>query len=301
MKEQVSFLFSHRNLHGDTLDTVNATFRQLNDLRSQFDRATNIAHAERMTFEAKCRDSKKQVLVQMGKIEEQVDEFNYKADQKSMVQKYLDELDSLTKQLEIVKLKVHAINKEENKLGWNVTEFQQIITITDKMEPFKDLWNTTLTFRSEYASWSRSPIFNLEGLEVEKSHKNMSNKMTALRDMFEDNESAGPMGVAANILEQLERFSMYIPLIKCLTNSRLNEGHWKKISDILGFEMTPEDGNINWSHLMEQGALSEDNISAISLLDAEANKEHDLVIFGEVRQTLRAKRRRLRRARGAKW
>lgn len=61
VKEQVSFLFSHHSLHGDTLDTVNTTFRQLNELRTQFDRATNITHAERMIFEGRCRDSKKQV------------------------------------------------------------------------------------------------------------------------------------------------------------------------------------------------------------------------------------------------
>ena len=72
VRGQVAFLFKHKNLHGDTLDSVNATFRQLNELKDQYERATNIVHAERMTFEASCRDSKKTLLAQMGKIEDLV-------------------------------------------------------------------------------------------------------------------------------------------------------------------------------------------------------------------------------------
>ncbi|GMH83681.1 hypothetical protein TrST_g5859 [Triparma strigata] len=281
VRGQVAFLFKHKNLHGDTLDSVNATFRQLNELKDQYERATNIVHAERMTFEASCRDSKKTLLAQMGKIEDLVGEFNYKADLKGQTQKYLEELDSLTNQMEIVKIKVAAINKEENKLGWVISEFKQILTIEDMMDPFKDLWNIALTFRSEYASWTRSPIFNLDGNEVGKTHGAMAEKMASLKEILEDNEAAGPSGVAKQILDKLNSFSMYIPLIQALTNTRMTDIHWKEISDILGFEISPEDGTINWTNLMAQGALSQENIDKIALLDASANKDHDLVIFRE--------------------
>lgn len=183
--------------------------------------------------------------------------------------------------MEIVKIKVTAINKEENKLGWVITEFKQILTIEDMMEPFKALWNIALTFRSEYASWTRSPIFNLDGKEVGKTHGTMAEKMANLKDIFEDNEAAGPSGVAKQILDKLNSFSMYIPLIISLTNSRMTDVHWKEISEILGFEISPEDGSINWTNLMAQGALSQENIDKIALLDAAANKDYDLVVFRE--------------------
>jgi len=47
VKRQVTFLFTHNSLHGDTLDTVNTTYRQLGELRLQFEKATEIAHGER--------------------------------------------------------------------------------------------------------------------------------------------------------------------------------------------------------------------------------------------------------------
>ena len=288
VKEQVEFLLAQQNLHGDTLDTVNATFRQLRELKAQFERADDVAHKQRMSFETNCRSRKKQLLIQLGKVEAGVNEFNFKSDMKSMVQKYLEELDQLSKQLHDAKLGADIINQEETKLGWNVTEFMKISEVEDKMEPYKDLWSIALTFRSEYASWTRSPIFNLDGTEVEKNFNMMLEKMKMLKGVFEDKDAVGPANVAETIIEKLESYSMYIPLIKALTNKRLNELHWKSIGDILGFEISKDDASISWTNLMAQGALSEENIQQIKDLNDAANKEVDVRIFTEYVKTMDA-------------
>tara|TARA_B110000305_G_C19390096_1_gene614360 strand:+ start:781 stop:1164 length:384 start_codon:yes stop_codon:yes gene_type:complete len=90
---------------------------------------------------------------------------------KTQVQKYLEQLDSLSSSVEQAKIKASVINAEENKLGWVTTDFKQITVIEDKIEPFRELWTTSLTFRTEYNNWTRSPIFNLERQTVEKNHQ----------------------------------------------------------------------------------------------------------------------------------
>ncbi|GMI24163.1 hypothetical protein TeGR_g1942 [Tetraparma gracilis] len=281
VKDQVTFLYEHNCLHGDTLDTVNSTYRQLGELHAQFERATAIAHNERTSFENNCKSTKRALTTQLTTIEEMVDKYRFKCDVKSMVQKYLEELDSLTAQVDASKLKASVINQEENKLGWVPTEFKKITEIEDKIEPFKDLWNIALSFRSEYASWTRSPLFKLEGGEVATSHTSMSVRLEKLKETFEDNEAEGPAGVADQILETLNGFQKYIPFLKALTNPRLDLHHWKRISDILGFEISPEDKSVNWSNLNDQGALSQDNIDSIAELSNQANREYDRVVFGD--------------------
>lgn len=280
-KEQVDFLLAHQSLHTETLDTVNSTFRQLRELKSQFERADGIAHAQRLLFESNCRTRKKHLLTQLGKVDAGVNEFNFKSDMKSMVQKYLEELDQLARLLDDARLSAGIINAEETKLGWNVTDFVKITEVEDKMEPFKELWSIAFTFRSEYASWTRSPIFNLDGVEVEKNFNMMLEKMKALKGIFEDNDVVGPGNVAESIIEKLDSYAMYIPLILALTNKRLNNLHWKSIGDIMGFEISKDDASVSWTNLMAQGALGEENIEKIKELNDGANKEVDVLIFTE--------------------
>ena len=234
-----------------------------------------------MNFEGNCKGTKKALVGSLTTVEEMVDTFKYKSDLKSMASKYLEELDSLAGQLGTSKLKASVINQEENKLGWVPTEFKSIGLIEDKIEPYRDLWNIALAFRSEYASWTRSPMLKLDGGEVEATHSSMTEKMEGLKSSFEDNEAVGPAGVADQILETLNGFKRYIPFLRALTNSRLDDSHWKSISSILGLGISSEDVAISWSNLNDQGILSVENVDAIAALSNEANREYDRVVFGD--------------------
>ena len=96
--------------------------------------------------------------------------------------------------------------------------------------------------------------------------------------------------MASGILEKLDSYNMYIPVVKALTNKELNAGHWKQIGEILGFEISPDDASINWTNLMTQGALNEENVEKISVLNAEAIKEKELVLFSSQLENMKVSR-----------
>ena len=279
IKDQVNFMFEHSALTGDILDSVYGTYRQVKDVDTQFHRATEIAHAKRMEFENNARDIKRALMNNLKNLEDQVDTFKLKGDMKLMVQKYLEQLDSLSTSVEQAKLKANVINQEESKLGWVTTDFKQITVIEDKVEPFRMLWSTSLTFRAEYASWTRSPLFNLDRQAVEENHKNRLAKMLKLKERFEEDGAPEPASVAASVAEKLQAFGIHIPLLRALTNTRLQKGHWKKISAIVGFTISPNDNAVSWTNLKDQGALTEENIKKITVLSTEADKDYDQVVY----------------------
>jgi len=107
----------------------------------------------------------------------------------------------------------------------------------------------------------------------------MLEKMLKLKKLFEDDGAGEPSRVAASIAEKLQGFEIHIPLLKALTNTRLQKGHWVKISEIVGFTISPTDNAVSWTNLKDQGALTEATISMITVLSKEADRDYDQVVF----------------------
>jgi len=107
----------------------------------------------------------------------------------------------------------------------------------------------------------------------------MLKTMLRLKQRFQDDEAREPSNVAAKIAEQLETFKMHIPLLKALTNTRLQRNHWSKISEIVGFAISPKDNAVSWTNLKDQGALTEETIAQITVLSTHADRDYDQVVF----------------------
>jgi hypothetical protein len=60
------------------------------------------------------------------------------------------------------------INEEEERLGWNQTDFELLKKASDVLSPFAKLWKTADNFSKSYRKWFHGSVYGLDGEQVQK-------------------------------------------------------------------------------------------------------------------------------------
>ena len=58
----------------------------------------------------------------------------------------------------------------------------------------------------------------------------------------EREEEFAPLKMSESIQDQIDQFKEHIPVVHILANPGLRERHWVKMSEIIGFNITPDSG-----------------------------------------------------------
>lgn len=65
----------------------------------------------------------------------------------------VDALMKLQENLDAAKLEMEQVNKEEELLGWEQTDYPQLQMMVKAKEPYEKLWNTTYLFHRKQDEW----------------------------------------------------------------------------------------------------------------------------------------------------
>lgn len=64
---------------------------------------------------------------------------------------------------------METINYNEELIGFNVTEFNKLTEIQEKLTPQKNLWNLISNFKKKKTSWTKETnIFKLDPEDIER-------------------------------------------------------------------------------------------------------------------------------------
>ena len=65
----------------------------------------------------------------------------------------VEQLTTLSQNLEAARDELEAINKEEVLLEWEASQFPQLQTMFQMKDPYDKLWNTALQFATKSDEW----------------------------------------------------------------------------------------------------------------------------------------------------
>lgn len=83
-----------------------------------------------------------------------------------------------------------------------------------------------------------------------------------------------PYGIACKILDVVQEFKDQMPIIKTLGNRGLQLRHWDKISEVIGFPMSTEKGDLTLDRILKAGF--EEYVPRFEVISDSATKENQL-------------------------
>ncbi|KAI9093996.1 dynein heavy chain, N-terminal region 2-domain-containing protein, partial [Phlyctochytrium arcticum] len=189
----------------------------------------------------------------------------------SEMPEYLKKIKLLEAKLRELGDTVRRINVEEELLEWEKTPFSKLQQTNDLLTPYKQLWETTSTYQTEYAKWMNGSFRELHAETVEEQVQSMFRIMFKLTKTF--SEQPVPRKVADSVKNRLDRFKAHLPLISVLRNPGLRDRHWEQMAEIVGQPIHPDEST-SLSKILEMNL--EQHLPEFEAISDAASKEFSL-------------------------
>jgi dynein heavy chain len=132
------------------------------------------------------------------------------------------------KQIEEYRLELEQLNKEEQLLGFEVSQFPILQQIVNLKDPFDRLWFTFHNFQSKEAQWLKGSFIGLNSEEINEEVQNNWRTMHKLQKSFAD--AINPRKVADFTKHKIDRFKNHLPVLQIICNPGLKPRHWQQVN-----------------------------------------------------------------------
>ncbi|XP_057310450.1 dynein axonemal heavy chain 3-like isoform X2 [Hydractinia symbiolongicarpus] len=270
--ERLQFLLTYAHLSEEDTKLNSNVFGWPKRIQKIFELSDNRIRTRK---ENAANDLKKKLEDFKEKLElchKDVDQFRKKEVMSSEeVVKNVQKLDELDAFIEEARLEAELLNKDEELLEWEVTQFSTLAGIMAIKEPYDRLWRTALQFNNSYDEWMNGPFININAENVEDSISTMWRTMFKLGKTFAD--AAGPRRVSESIKTKIDKFKNNLPLLSCICNPGLRDRHWTQISEAVELDVRP-DSTTSLSHMIEFGLQK--YLDRMNEISSSASKEYSL-------------------------
>ncbi|EUB58895.1 Dynein heavy chain 7, axonemal [Echinococcus granulosus] len=166
-----------------------------------------------------------------------------------------------------------AITREEKLLQFEQSEFPQIFEMRKVMEPYEKLWRTAKDFEEKSKAWLASPYWKVDAAAVETEITEMYKTIHRLTKILIDQPAS--LKVAQKLRAKIEKFLEYLPTMQVVCNPGIQQRHWERISEVVGFEVLPTSETPLYK-LIDLGL--EEFLPRLEEIASAAAKEHKLEV-----------------------
>ncbi|OXB54864.1 hypothetical protein ASZ78_010638, partial [Callipepla squamata] len=215
--------------------------------------------------EQKLTQKYEELTVELQKLTQTVTEFDEYSELGCMRQ-YVADLRALQKRIQEAEEAVAFIHKEETLLKWKLTDFPLLNNLKIEIEPYQKLFHLILRWQQTEKRWMDGAFLELNGEIMEAELGEFSQEMYKMSELFQQKQqkiqqdlkksSRRTVGekqeegiktnptltMCSSVLEQMKDFKEYIPTVKVLCNPGIRTHHWQQMSNIVGYDLTPDTG-----------------------------------------------------------
>ncbi|XP_070559445.1 dynein axonemal heavy chain 12-like isoform X2 [Ptychodera flava] len=273
------------------------------NIQPVFDENDDLVEDAKRKGERELLEKREKVMLELEKLKRRVEEFGEYGELDMMVQ-YVNDVRAVQKRVNDAQESISTINKEEALYKWDKTNYPEVDEITVGIEPYQKLFGMVVKWQRAEKKWMDGSFLELNSEAIEGEADEFWREIYKITKVFvnakkkgdaeksknapvrrrrpgeedddkkeEDEPGMAALKVCNTIQEQVKEFKEYIPVISTLCNPGLRQRHWEKISDIAGFDMTPDTGSTlrkvlkkNLDPFMEQ----------FETISAAASKEYSL-------------------------
>nr|XP_006252735.1 dynein axonemal heavy chain 12 isoform X3 [Rattus norvegicus] len=232
-----------------------------------FDENDELIENSKRTKENELIAKREKLILEIEKESRRMEEFTEFAELDRM-QQYVADVRHLQKRIQDSEEAVQFINKEEELFKWELTKYPELEKLKVTIEPYQKFFNFVLKWQRTEKRWMDGGFLDLNGESMEadidefsrevfktlkffqtKQKKELQEKRKAARkrSLMEEKPEEEPkesptITMCATVMEQIKVFKEYIPTVSILCNPGMRARHWKQMSEIVGYDLTPDSG-----------------------------------------------------------
>ncbi|XP_070246928.1 dynein axonemal heavy chain 12 isoform X4 [Myotis yumanensis] len=263
-----------------------------------FDENDEIIEVAKRKKENELIAKREKLILELEKESRRMEEFAEFAELDRM-QQYVTDVRQLQKRIQESEEAVQFINKEEELFKWEVTKYPELDKLKVNIEPYQKFFNLVLKWQRTEKRWMDGGFLDLNGESMEadvdefsreifktlkffqmklKKELQEKRKLAKRRSLGEERVEEEPkenptINMCSTVMENIKVFKENIPTVSILCNPGMRTRHWKQMSEIVGYDLTPDSGTtlrkvlkLNLSQYLEQ----------FEVISAGASKEFSL-------------------------
>uniref|UniRef100_A0A3Q1LZ19 Dynein axonemal heavy chain 12 n=1 Tax=Bos taurus TaxID=9913 RepID=A0A3Q1LZ19_BOVIN len=218
---------------------------------------------------------REKLILEVEKESRRMEEFAEFAELDRM-QQYVTDVRQLQKRIQESEEAVQFINKEEELFKWELTKYPELDKLKVNIEPYQKFFNLVLKWQRTEKRWMDGGFLDLNGEAMETDVEEFSREIFKTLKFFQTKQKKELQekrkAAKRRSLEEekLEEEPKENPTI---TMCRMRARHWKQLSEIVGYDLTPDSGTTLRKILKLNLAPYLDKFEVIS---AGASKEFSL-------------------------
>ena len=158
----------------------------------------------------------------------------------SMVAQHVKSLDEKIKKAED---DARTFNQRELLFGREPTEYSKVGDIRKRFTPYQGLWSNVSSWLTAHEGWMTGPFDEIDGIGLEDVVDRFNKGVTKAYKQFEKQGNTACMDIASQVRSQIAEFIPHVPWIMAIRNQGMRERHWTEMSEKVGIELNPENGD----------------------------------------------------------
>ncbi|XP_019624138.1 PREDICTED: dynein heavy chain 12, axonemal-like isoform X1 [Branchiostoma belcheri] len=266
-RNRLSYLLDAYIFQQEDLDLNTTVLLWPREIQPIFEQNDELIEKAKQQGESQLHQKRERVMLELDKLKRKVEEFADLAELDMMTQ-YLTDIRTVQKRLTEAQEQITFINKEEVLYKWEVTDYPEVNLISTGIDPYQKLFTTVVKWQRAEKRWMDGAFGDLEAETVEAEVDEYQREIYKMQKVFnlkakkdaikksdaesktkkkapgkkEDEITSPSIEVCKTIQVGIRDFKEHIPVIATLCNQGLRDRHWKKMSEIAGFDLTPDSG-----------------------------------------------------------
>uniref|UniRef100_A0A3Q3B332 Dynein axonemal heavy chain 12 n=1 Tax=Kryptolebias marmoratus TaxID=37003 RepID=A0A3Q3B332_KRYMA len=223
---------------------------------------------------------REKLMVELEVLGRRIEEFPQYSELDRM-QQYVADIRKVQKLLQDAEEAIVLINKEEAFYKWDLTSYPEVEVLKESIEPYQKLFGFVLKWqRTE--NWMDGPFLELDGESMEVQVDEFYREIFKTLKFFQQKQIkaaqemekiSGKRRGSSTEEDPKTQESDFIPVVSILCNPGIRNRHWDLMSEIVGYDLTPDSRTTLRKVLKQNLAPFLNDFESIS---AAASKEFSL-------------------------
>uniref|UniRef100_A0A8C4EB11 Dynein axonemal heavy chain 12 n=1 Tax=Dicentrarchus labrax TaxID=13489 RepID=A0A8C4EB11_DICLA len=214
---------------------------------------------------------RERLMIQLEKLGRRIEEFPH-CSELDMMQQYVTDVRTVQKLLQEAEEMIVSINKEEAFYKWDTTCYPEVEVIKDRIEPYQKLFGNVLKWQLTENRWMDGSFQELDGESMEVKVDEFFREMFKTLKFFQQKRNKADQEMEKVAGNTRQRPGEDDPK-KQESPTVLLARHWGQMSEIVGYDLTPDSGTTLRKVLKQDLAPYLEEFESIS---AAASKEFSL-------------------------
>nr|XP_008166211.1 dynein axonemal heavy chain 12 isoform X1 [Chrysemys picta bellii] len=231
-----------------------------------FDEHDDLIEQSKRKGESELLAKREKLILELEKQTRRMEEFTEFSELDRM-QQYVTDMRALQKRIQEAEETVAFINKEETLFKWELTEYPVLESLKVNIEPYQKLFVLILKWQRTEKRWMDGAFLDLNGESMETEvdeffreiykmlkvfqqkqkkaelEKKTLHRRAIVEEKLEEEKKDNPtITMCSSVMEQIKDFKENIPTVTILCNPGIRTRHWQQMSDIIGYDLTPDSG-----------------------------------------------------------